>query len=386
MRINVFGRFDVRVEGKSILSGTGEQTVGMLRFLMARRLSPDIGEDEYKESPEPAGPKGRRPAKGLRARLMELFAYNNSFKRDFSGLVEVPYEAGSHIWLSEDVEVDAEELDGLCASADSEKDPYRLADLMGGLLEVYAGWFMESNGEAWVLKLRERYHARFIAASAVILTRLRDLGRHSEVCAYCERIFRLDELDESINALYVNALIECGKLTFARERCAFLEDRLAHMGGLPQRVRELMDGIKSVGVGDAAAVEGFGEGDGPALNKRMIKSLIVDAVKEYMVSEGTKYSIAIIKVDLIGEAAEGDCHREMEDVKKNLAVSLEYVLRRNDMYVIHEDGLAVAVLSDARPDFFSNICGRIKNTFLSGVGGEGRHSMKIDILPATKLG
>lgn len=120
---------------------------------------------------------------------------------------------------------DVEEFERLCSDANliKETDPEGASQLYRKALSCYQGdYLQEKTASEWIYPLRRYYHQKYIENLIVLLQLLKQLDRNEQIIKECEKAVLIEQFDEDIHLYYIEALINKGKISQARDHYEFV--------------------------------------------------------------------------------------------------------------------------------------------------------------------
>ncbi|MDR1438776.1 MAG: hypothetical protein LBJ10_01800 [Clostridiales bacterium] len=163
------------------------------------------------------------------------------------------YSSNSYFWnTGSDYWLDAQEFESLAARARAarENEPGVAIGLYQSAMELYRGEYLpEYIYNNWIVASRNKYSRIFLECGSDLAGLLRGEGRYQEVLALCERIFANDAMDDAFHAIFIDTLIDMGKIVQAQAHYQYVTAMLyREMGIKPtQTLRQAYDRIKKHG-------------------------------------------------------------------------------------------------------------------------------------------
>jgi len=380
--VKMFGFFDITYKGKSIFleSASNARPLALLRFLLSQKdkvfVPETIAENVW---PENEYLDEKKVIRTYIHRLRKIISQENVFKKDFSDQINILNVKGNYkLVLSDDVRMDTLEFE-LCRNVVSrELDDERLIETFNRVCSIYSGEFLEdSKFDHWVIMLRNYYLRSFCTMVGVILEHLERRQRFNEMIDICESSLQIYDLDEAINIFFIKAMIETNQVNNAMKHYSFITSKMYNTLSVTpsEKMREVYKRLKSTQVTEntASAPVEFEN-----LDNSSLWLMINEAVKSQMKSTENQYSIGYVTIgesDIVShEAIDGEPDDEAqrenysgEEIQESLRQALEFALRKNDMYAITDELMAILVLCDAKPEFYANISSRICTSFYSRI-------------------
>jgi len=121
--------------------------------------------------------------------------------------------------------VDVEEFETLCTYAQSYKEgkPGRAIQLYQQALSLYQGEYLPECQEEWVIPLRAYYRNLYVKSVLSLSELLQQNQNHQEIINICQKAVIMAPFEENLHYVYMDALIQEGKLDEAREHYQFVE-------------------------------------------------------------------------------------------------------------------------------------------------------------------
>jgi len=372
--VKMFGCFDIMYKGKSILleNAGNAKPLALLRFLLSQKdkvfVPETIAENVW---PENEYLDEKKVIRTYIHRLRKIISQENVFKKDFSEDINIVNVKGNYkLVLSDNVQMDTVEFEKCRMLVSHEIDDMRLIETFNCVYGIYAGEFLEETKfDHWVVMLRNYYLRSFSAMVNTILDNLEPSKRYADIIDICERSLQIYDLDEGINIHFINALIGTEQVGNALKHYSFITSKMYNTLSVTpsDRMREVYKRLKMTKMGDPTQKVPETEG----LDGSNLMMLISEIVKTQMKTNENRYSIAHVTIsenDLLPEDESEETKRHsVPELRESLRQALEYALRRNDMYAITENNMAILVLHDAKAEFFQNISNRISTSFYSRI-------------------
>jgi|GEM_PF-824555 len=383
--VKMFGFFDITYKGKSIFleSASNARPLSLLRFLLSQKdkvfVPETIAENVW---PENEYLDEKKVIRTYIHRLRKIISQENVFKKDFSEQINILNVKGNYkLMLSEDVQMDTLDFERYRNIVSRELDDERLIETFNRVCSIYAGEFLEdSKFDHWVVMLRNYYLRSFCTMVGVILEHLERRKRFNEMIDICERSLQIYDLDEAINIFFIKALIETDQVNNAMKHYSFITSKMYNTLSVTpsEKMREVYKRLKSTQVTADNTTSAPVEIEN--LDGANLWLMINEAVKSQLKTTENHYSIGYVTIsgsDIVAETEEPEALTEEEaalresysrdEIKESLRQALEFALRRNDMYAVTEELTAILVLHDAKPEFYTNISGRICTSFYSRI-------------------
>ena len=165
----------------------------------------------------------------------------------------IVYSGGCYFWNPDaPYWLDAEAFDALVeeARACSQADRHRAIELYQEAVQLYQGEYLpEYVYNNWVIAARNRYSRMFSDSCGALATLLRADGRHEEVASLCENVFTIDPMDDSFHAMFIDALLDLGRVVQAQSHYQYVTSLFyKEMGIKPTSLlKQSYDRIKKFG-------------------------------------------------------------------------------------------------------------------------------------------
>ena len=396
LHIKMFGCFDITYKGKSIFLETSSsvKAIALLRFLLAQAdkvfTAEAIAENVW---PENEYLDEKKVIRTYIHRLRKILSQENYFKHDFTEQINIlNIKGGYKAELAEDVILDVELFEKYKDVIMASSEEAAALEGYNQINRIYSGEFLEEcRYDHWAIMFRNYYLRTFSALVCHVLAVLQANRNFPAMLDICEKSLKIYELDENINIYFLQAMVEMDQVANALQHYSFITSKMyMELSVTPsEKLREIYTRIKTCQKQEDAVSLLNTEG----IDRQNLFHMLQDIVKTYMTEDKNKYSTAfmqVFKLNDIGEitsdgAPEYRNPEERAEIAASLKYALEYALRKNDMYMIDEDDcMAIAVLYDAKVDFFNNIQSRISNAFYSRYTGF-QYKIKVKISPVITI-
>jgi len=374
--VKMFGFFDITYKGKSIFleSAGNAKPLALLRFLLSQKdkvfVPETIAENVW---PENEYLDEKKVIRTYIHRLRKIISHENVFKKDFSEDINIVNVKGNYrLMLSDAVKMDTVEFEHCRMLVSREFDDERLIETFHHVFEIYSGEFLEdSKFDHWVIMLRNYYLRSFSSMVNVILENLERSKRYTDMINICEKSLQIYDLDENVNIFFIKAMIETEQVNSAMKHYSFITSKMYNTLSVTpsEKMREVYKRLKTTKASDPSPAANT---DIDGVDSSNLWLMINEAVKSQMKSNENRYSIGYVtisKSDIVAVGENGEPPREHSgsEINESLRQALEFALRKNDMYAITEESMAILVLHDAKPEFFTNISSRISQSFYSRI-------------------
>ena len=215
LKVNTLGRFqllykDKVIEMKEIRSAMMTKVLLYLLIyrneeLNSERLCTAIWE----------GTDVTNPAGALKNLIYRL---RNFFRKEFEIEDVILNSCGTYKWNPQvEVELDIERFKQIVVNAkDQDKDKAILMYQEG--LEIYKGDFMPAFLEMyWILTLNTYYHSLYLSTAKELAEILSKNNNMTELEKLCNKVIKIDNVDEEIYCYLLESLIEQNKISLAYE-------------------------------------------------------------------------------------------------------------------------------------------------------------------------
>lgn len=233
LEISTFGHFVVKRGDKILTEGAGRsyKVWKLFKFLLSYhgKTTEELMENFYPEE-EPGDPE--RTLRNLVYRLRRLLAAGVAPESDPKYIVLTQglyyFNSSSNYWL------DAEEFKKLCSEADrcTFGDPDRAVGLYHQALSLYNGFYLpESLYDDWVIPVRNYYHRLYLENVYKQAGLLKRAGRYQELRNMCEKVFLIEPFQEDLHVIFMEALLEGGRVELARTHYNYVSTLLYRQNG-----------------------------------------------------------------------------------------------------------------------------------------------------------
>lgn len=142
------------------------------------------------------------------------------------GYSSILYSHGCYKWNSEiDHWLDVEIFEDLCqkAAITAGNDPAQAVNQYLQALNLYRGDYLpEFPYSEWVIPIRHYYRRLFLNSVIRLLDLYKAKREFSELARICEKTFIIEQFEEELHLRYMEALIEEGKMSQARDHYQYI--------------------------------------------------------------------------------------------------------------------------------------------------------------------
>ncbi|MDR3122005.1 MAG: hypothetical protein LBU58_11845 [Clostridiales bacterium] len=258
LKIYTFGGFRLERDGKNVSSAAGrsKKMWDLFKFIITMRDNKLSVMDCY-EAVWGEEENGSNPTAALHNLVYRLRRVIENATQDSEGSAQersyIRFADGSY-FLNRDAGywLDAEVFEKKVAEARtiSAFDPEHAIMLYKEAMEFYKGEYLpEYIYNSWVLATRNKYSRLFFEGGVELATLLRNAERYQEILDLCERVFSLEAMDDQFHAIFIDALIDMGKIMQAQSHYQYVTAMLyREMGIKPTAVlKRSYDRIKKSG-------------------------------------------------------------------------------------------------------------------------------------------
>ena len=307
-------------------------------------------------------------------RLRNAIAKDNSFGYDFSGYITIINNKGNYqMEVSDNVELDTDIFIALTKKVQSISEYDELMNIAEEMNGIYDGHYLrDSHHEQMILRQQNYYLQAYCAAMSNILSKLEEMGKDSDVIRLCEKFFTVEDLDDSINIIFLKALIRTQQSTYAVRHYNYIDKKMMETFDVhpSEEMTNLYLSLKEAQGGVHAQAK-----DTSMMDESRLKDIIGGMISERLKENNVKYSFAMIRIIVDPSVKVAD---EM------IEHTLIGALRKNDMFTQISPNTAMALLYEAKEEFFENIKQRIID-FVEEHYGDVRAKVEINIWPITNI-
>lgn len=233
LRIYTLGRFQVYSGEQALFTGSGryQKIWDLLMYLITYRgkhMAPETIIDTIWPDNDYDNPKN--VLKNLVYRLKENLEHLQPGARTY-----IEYSYGGYGWnIKAPYWLDADAFESLSQLAHAliKVDPLQAALKYREALSLYQGSYLpESQHKHWVISKRHYYHRLFIRSISELLAVHKEQRLFSQLVEDAEWALSIDNLDETINIFYMEALLEEGKTAQARDHYEFITALMYYESG-----------------------------------------------------------------------------------------------------------------------------------------------------------
>lgn len=224
--VYTFGEFDIKVDGKSVLSAIGSQyrVLKLFKYLLTlqgKKLLPeniidDLWQDlDYKD-----------PVKALRTQISRVRSLFN-----LEGYVSVPFFTisfmdGYYIFELED----NCNVDFICLLKCFENNHLLNGENLEAcrrVMEIYKGVYLRELGdEGWVVPIRSKYERLYVGSVSRYLQYLKDESRFADILATSEVAMGYKPYEEFFHIAFMEALTKLGQWEYALEHYSYCTGKI----------------------------------------------------------------------------------------------------------------------------------------------------------------
>jgi DNA-binding SARP family transcriptional activator len=251
LKVYTLGHFSVK-SGKKVLSDDckrSQQVWNLFKYILTYRNKGIIQENFFdvlwsdKECDNPV-----KALQNLIYRLRLILNYDG-VKNDGESIIN--YSQGCYSWNNEfHYWIDIDEFEDLYkkAIASEKNDDYINAiEFYERALILYKGDYLsEDSYNEWVTPVRNYYHRIYMDIIDKLIGLLKHYSRNQDILKVCEDALMIEQFEENIHILYIEALIEVGFIKQAQSQYQYVTSMLyKQMGVKPStKLRNLYHQIK----------------------------------------------------------------------------------------------------------------------------------------------
>ncbi len=373
LEICTLGRFSVKKDGVLLSAVTGRLSKQWELFMYLlthkEKLSPV---EDIQEALWPEG-EFADPGKNLKNQVHRLRKKidDPAITNDSSAVV---YSNGCYSW-NRDTKywLDTEVFEAYCAEARSlaGTDPSEAVVKYRQALSLYRGDYLpEFSQSDWVFPMRHYYRQLFLRAVLELLNLCMERKEYSEVAKICEKTFLIDKHEEELHQIYIEALLEEGKIAQARAHYQYITALLyREFGAKPSsEMQQLYRLIK-------AKVGGI-DLDFADIRELLIEhqaaegALLCDADSFELICRLEKRRarraskpVSVATITLTGPDFRIPPPAELQEAMKNLEQVLLDNLRNGDVFSTWNESQFVVLLVDVGTNQAEKVLHRVKEQF-----------------------
>lgn len=226
VEVYTFGEFDVRVDGKSVLTSIGSQhrVLKLFKYLLTfqgKKLLPEnIIDDLWQDLDY------KNPIKALRTQISRV---RNLFKLE--GQVIVPFFT---IYFIDGYYIfelgDACNVDFICLQKCLENNHFINGENLEAckkVMEIYKGVYLRELGdEGWIVPIRSKYDRLYVGSVSKYLQYLKGEGKYLDVLAVSEEAMLFKPYEETFHIAYMEALTKLGQWEYALEHYGYCTGKI----------------------------------------------------------------------------------------------------------------------------------------------------------------
>ena len=380
-KIKTFGTTDIQYNEKSIFleKHIDSKTVALLRYFIINRDIPCKAEKIIEDLwPDNDYIDEKKVLQTYIHRLRNMFTKENSFKTDFSAYINIIHKGGGYqLNLSEDTEIDADVFLAVIGEAVNYENYNDLMETVRSLQSIYAGHFMIDGAHNHVIIKQQNYYRReYCSAVAIILSKLTELGEYNDIINICESFFIIDDLNESINYMFMKALIKTGQVSHAIKHYDFITKKMRDIMdiGPSSDMQMLYKSIKkeSTKITYDSAPEKHDSTANPDNIYNMFRSIVDEIIAERLDNKKAMYSV--LKLVVTDPSDQNDYTDIFETVMLRS-------LRIRDIYAVLDKHTSIAILYGITDKAHEMIKKRITDCFYK-IAANTTAEIKLTIMPA----
>ncbi|WP_298847229.1 BTAD domain-containing putative transcriptional regulator [Clostridium sp.] len=243
------------------------------------------------------------PGKALQNLIYRLRMLLDYKEENKEGQSIINYSQGCYSWNKEcNYWTDVDEFENLYnngKTSENNKDFDNAIEIYQRGLSLYKGDYLSDDPyNEWVTPLRNYYHRIYIDIICRLTKLLRDDGRIKDVLKVCEEALMIQQFEEKLYVIYIEALIETGNMKQAQNEYKSITSRLYNdMGVKPSTaLRNLYHRIKC-------------NDDNKADNKIDKKLMNLDDIREVMVDRDDCDGAFFCDPDIFSSIYKLDCRK-----------------------------------------------------------------------------
>jgi DNA-binding SARP family transcriptional activator len=227
--VKTLGRFSCRRKGEKLLADHKLGKVHELFMYLLTSKKPLIPREEVQEVLWPDTP-AELSAKALNHNIYMLRNTLEGKKVARHDSI-IKYTHGCYCFNeNQQVDLDTVRFEAALMQAAAEKTvglPYRAIAFYEEALQIYGGDYLpELNYTDWVIPARQHYKKTYLNNLYNLIELYKAEKMPQEIVATCERAFYHEPLDEELHCYYIEALVECGHHSQARNHYSYITETL----------------------------------------------------------------------------------------------------------------------------------------------------------------
>jgi len=298
-------------------------------------------------------------------RLRNAIAKKNSFEYDFSGYITIINNKGNYqMEIADEVEFDTEVFMEYIAKVSDCVLYEDLMDLATKLATIYDGHYLNDCRFESLIKRQQNYYLKnYCSAIGNILEKLELMGKYEDIIALCEKFFALEDLNDAINIIFLQALIKTQQNTYAIRHYDYVDKRMREAFGISPS-KEMNELYKELKGNYTQARENV------SVDEEQIKDLINSAVNSHI--RGERGSCALARIHFTLPAS----FKIQDDF---IAQVVKRALRKNDMFTQVGKYTVMALLNEAKEEHYENIRRRIQSDIKNNYGELSKAKIEIGV-------
>jgi len=300
-------------------------------------------------------------------RLRNAIAKKNSFDYDFSSYFTIINNKGNYqMEIADEVEFDTDVFMEQASKASYYDEYNDLIKLSKKLASIYDGHYLNECPFENLVKRNQNYYLQnYCAALVIILEKLEAISKYEDIISICESFFALEDLNDSINVIFLRALIKTQQNTYAIRHYDYIDKKIRETFGVnpSNEMNDLYRQLKGV---NAVAREKT------HYDEDHLKDMINDAIMSHIRGERAKYALARIHLTLPASVK----------MPKGFIIDvMKGALRKNDMFTQVGKYTVMALLLDAKEEHYETIKRRIQHEIKISFGELNKAKIEISVWP-----
>ena len=224
--VYTFGEFDIKVDGKSVLSTIGGQhrVLKLFKYLLTfqgKKLLPeniidDLWQDlDYKD-----------PVKALRTQISRVRNLFNLEGHTSAPFFTISFIDGYYIFELND----SCNVDFLCLQKCLENNHVINGENLKAcrkVMDIYKGVYLrELEDEGWIVPIRSKYERLYAGSVSRYLQHLKGEGRYVDILATSEEAMGYKPYEESFHIAFMEALTKLGQREYALEHYSYCTGKI----------------------------------------------------------------------------------------------------------------------------------------------------------------
>ena len=357
LKIKTFGYTDIMYGGKTIFRSNQNtaRIKSILQYFILKKnqlcIPEEIVEDLW---PDNEYVNGKKAVQTYIYRLKNIISKENVFNMDFSNYISITNVKGAYrMIVSEETVLDTDVFMEIVNRSREELTLEERMDTACRLIQVYSGHYMQDSlHDRFVLRMRNYYLQTCCNTIHDLMNSLFEAQRYHDVIKIAEDFQAIDDINEEINLIFLKALINTRQSNYAVRHFKYIEKKMQEELGISpdDELYALLQIGRSKPRENASGTKEEQKDDNRVIEEAQLKNLIEEIINEKLFTAKTNNTFVLMEVvGIPGKNVAGD-----------LETVLLHSLRKNDMYAVTDEKIALIMLFDAKTEHLESIRKRLE--------------------------